>query len=401
MRRRTVVATAVVVSAALAGWAGATPAGAQLPLPDPSPTTTAPPSSPPSRPHPDPTTPPTSAPGGGGPSPSTTAPPSGGGGGGSGGSGGSPAPTAPSDPAPSGNGGNWWVPPSGGIPVPSWAQQIISAHPRTPPNDNSDLLAALAPLQDLGMTAQEAAIVGSGRFPIAGPAHFMDDFLFPRWGPAFRFHQGCDVMADYGLPVRSPADGVARVSNSTLGGLSVYVTEPDGTFYYLAHLSGLADGIANGVPVTTGQVVGFVGDSGNARGGPPHVHFEIHPQGGDAVDPKPILDQWLLEAEARVPELLASFGRSTPGALVGTGLVAELFDDDPSEAVATVAAGAAAPAASAAPGAPDPMAGQDLDDVDWAALARMAEWQQARAGATAFLGPLLPPVLASALVDDR
>ena len=389
MRPTCLAAAAVVAAASLAGWA-AVPAGAQLPVPTPSPTTTAPPSGGgggggghrPGPTTPPPSTPSPSQPAPGPTTPPTTAPPSGG-------SGGS-----------SSSGGNWWVPPAGGIPVPAWAQAIIDAHPRTPPNDNSRLLAALAPLEGLGMTAQEAAILGSGRFPIAGPAHFSDDFLFPRWGPAFRFHQGCDVLADYGLPIRSPADGVARVGNGTLGGLSVTVTEPDGTYYYMAHMSGLADGIATGVPVHTGQVVGFVGDSGNARGGPPHVHFEVHPQGGDAVDPKPILDQWLLDAEARVPELLASFRPPAPQSLVGTTIVRELYDDDPSEAAVALPTGpAAAPAAppAAAPGSTATTDGVDFDQVDWDAVARLAEWQEARAGAAAFLSPLLPPILSGSL----
>lgn len=390
-------AVAVVAAAAVGGWPVGAPAAAQLPLPTTS--TTAPPGGgggggggedpapPPSTPAPSPPTSP------------TTAPPADGGSGGSGGSSGG------SGSGSSGSGsGSWWVPPAGGIPVPGWAQEIIANHPRTPPNDNARLLAALRPLEEMGMTAQEAAILGSGRFIIAGPSHFSDDFLFPRWGPAFRFHQGCDVMADHGTPVRSPADGVARVSNSTLGGLSVYVTEPDGTFYYLAHLSGLADGIGNGVPVRTGQVVGFVGDSGNARGGAPHVHFEIHPQGGDAIDPKPVLDQWLLEAEARVPELLASFRPAAPQALVGTTIVNELFDDEPFEVTAAAppapAAGAPArPSPSSAPGS-TATTGPSFEDVDWDAVARLAEWQEARAGATAFLGPLVPPVLSRAVLGD-
>jgi murein DD-endopeptidase MepM/ murein hydrolase activator NlpD len=403
-------AAAVLAAASVTGWS-AVPAGAQLPVPTPSPTTTAapggggggggghgsPPSStpPPSSPiptTPTTTTPPTTA------SPTTAPPSSGTGSSGTG----------------SSSGGAWWVPPAGGIPVPAWAQAIIDAVPRTPPNDNSRLLAALKPLEDLGMTAQEAAILGSGRFPIAGPAHFSDDFLFPRWGPAFRFHQGCDVLADYGLPIRAPADGVASVGNGTLGGLSVTVTEPDGTYYYMAHMSGLADGIASGVPVHTGQVVGFVGDSGNAKGGPPHVHFEVHPHGGEAVDPKPVLDQWLLDAEARVPELLGTFRPAAPQSLVGTTIVRELYDDDPSEvpaagATARPAAPGPAAAAPAAPGAPAGSAAPastpstepiDFDQVDWDAVARLAEWQQARAGATAFLSPLLPPVLSGAVVGD-
>ncbi len=96
------------------------------------------------------------------------------------------------------------------------------------------------------------------------------------------------------------------ITTGGLGGLAVYVIEPDRTYWYLAHLGGLPQGIVDGSEVTVGQVVGFVGDSGNARGGAPHVHLEFHPGGGPAVDPKFVLDQLLDEAMAGVPQVLAA-----------------------------------------------------------------------------------------------
>ena len=73
---------------------------------------------------------------------------------------------------------------------------------------------------------------------------------------------------------------------------------PDGTYFYLAHLSGLVEGFTNGMAVRTGDIVGYVGDSGNARGGAPHLHIGIYPHGGPPIDPKPVLDQFLAEATA-------------------------------------------------------------------------------------------------------
>lgn len=178
---------------------------------------------------------------------------------------------------------------------------------RTPASSTQALLDALRPLQDLGVSAHDAAMLGMGRFPVAGEAFFRDDFLEYRAGPPVHGHQGNDIWAVFDAPVRSPADGVIRFEEGGLGGKAAYVTEPDGTFYYLAHLNGFAPGLESGSPVTTGQLIAFNGDSGNAKGGAPHVHFEIHPRGGPAVNPKPILEQWLADALAGVPALLRRY----------------------------------------------------------------------------------------------
>jgi murein DD-endopeptidase MepM/ murein hydrolase activator NlpD len=209
-------------------------------------------------------------------------------------------------------GGDGASAPSGGIRVPPEAQRIINSVRRTGPSDNSQLLADLGQLEALGLPQPEAYRVGLGRFPIAGAAHYAHDWLYPRYGPGFRFHLGCDVFAAYGTPVRAPVDGVARSATSGLGGLTVKVVMPDGTYFYLAHLSALVDGFTDGMPVATGDIVGYVGDSGNARGGAPHLHIGIYPRGGAPVDPKPILDGFLAEAEGRLPEVLAAVQASRP-----------------------------------------------------------------------------------------
>lgn len=203
-------------------------------------------------------------------------------------------------------GGDGAAAPDGGIAVPPDAQRIINSVKRSRPNSDSRLLSMLPQLERLGISEAEAYRIGMGRFPIAGPAHFSHDWLYPRYGPGFRFHLGCDIFAPYGTPVRAPVEGVARTANDSLGGLTVKVVMPDGTFFYLAHLSGLVEGFVDGMTVTTGDIVGYVGYSGNARGGAPHLHFGIYPRGKAPVDPKPILDRFLTEAEARIPELVAA-----------------------------------------------------------------------------------------------
>jgi murein DD-endopeptidase MepM/ murein hydrolase activator NlpD len=204
--------------------------------------------------------------------------------------------------------------PVGGIVVPPEAQRIIDSVRRSGPSSNADLLSRLDALRDLGMPEDEVLRVGLGRFPIAGPARYGHDWLYPRYGPGFRFHLGTDVFAAYGTPVRAPVDGVAVSANGGLGGLTVKVVMPDGTYFYLAHLSDLVDGFTNGMAVRTGDIVGYVGDSGNARGGAPHLHIGIYPHGGPPVDPKPVLDRFLYEATALVPAIVDAYDAAKGGA---------------------------------------------------------------------------------------
>ena len=230
-------------------------------------------------------------------------------------------------PAPAGatgaGGGDGATPPAGGIVVPPEAQRIINSVHRTPPSNDVALVAAVHQLVDLGLTEADAYRVGMGRLPVAGVVHYSDDWLEPRYGPGFRFHLGCDVFADFGTPIRAPVDGVATSDEESLGGLTVRVTMPDGTYFYLAHLSSLAAGFANGMAVTTGDIVGYVGDSGNAKGGAPHVHVGVYPRGGPPVDPKPILDQFLVDATKRLPSVVAAYEAAHPTAVPAAARVTE------------------------------------------------------------------------------
>ncbi len=201
----------------------------------------------------------------------------------------------------------------------------LNAIERTSSSSTTELIAALRPLQDYGFTAEEALLMGMGRFPVAGEAYFSDDFGDPRFTPIPHTHKGTDIFAAFDTPVRSPADGVLQYSVEPLaGGNAAYVTEPGGTYYYMAHLSGFVPGLASGSTVRQGQVVGFNGDTGNAKGGPPHVHFEVHPGGGEAVNPKPFLDRWLAEALAAVSTLLAPYQPDSSRSLAALGLARHL-----------------------------------------------------------------------------
>jgi len=120
-------------------------------------------------------------------------------------------------------------------------------------------------------------------FPVANPYAYGNSWLAPRKGHR---HQGCDVFAAKGTPCYACVSGRARISHSHNGGKSIYLNGDDGDVFYYMHLNGFA--VTDG-HVEAGQVIGYVGDTGNARGGACHLHFEVHPKGGKAVNPYPVL----------------------------------------------------------------------------------------------------------------
>lgn len=129
-------------------------------------------------------------------------------------------------------------------------------------------------------------------FPVGDPHSFGDSFGAPRMmGTTFEHaHQGTDIMAPSGTPLLAAERGIiTQMGSDVLGGTKIWVKGESGTYYYYAHLSAFAEGMVNGLVVEAGTVIGFVGDTGNARGGAPHLHFEIHPDGGPAVNPYPLL----------------------------------------------------------------------------------------------------------------
>jgi peptidoglycan hydrolase CwlO-like protein len=143
---------------------------------------------------------------------------------------------------------------------------------------------------------------GGGPFswcPVDPPRSFSDDFGAPRYAGGYHPHAGNDILAPEGTPIRAPFDGVAVDSTNGLGGNAVSVTGAAGHVYN-AHLS--AFGTLG--QVSAGTIVGYVGNSGDAQGGPTHDHFEWHPDVippdlhespygytviGDAIDPYPFL----------------------------------------------------------------------------------------------------------------
>ncbi|HEV7764040.1 MAG TPA: M23 family metallopeptidase [Thermoanaerobaculia bacterium] len=112
------------------------------------------------------------------------------------------------------------------------------------------------------------------------------------WGAARsggRGHQGIDIFAPRGREILSATRGIViTVGASTLGGKIVRVLGPGGHWHYYAHLEKFAD-VQPGDVIPEGRVLGYVGDSGNANGTPPHLHYGIYRFRGGAINPYPLL----------------------------------------------------------------------------------------------------------------
>ncbi len=214
-------------------------------------------------------------------------------------------PTAPQQPAPGPAAGGPGTGSTGGgaggdAPVPIGPNGIQFAFSGA--NSSARLVTILSQLTSYGLPLKDTLLEVAGPFPVAGPAWWMDDWHAPRSGG--RLHQGLDIFAPHGTPLVAVADGVvSQKGTGSLPGLYVEITDAEGTEYFYCHLSGWAEGIEIGTPVTMGQVLGFVGNTGNAINTPSHVHFEYQP-GGTPQPPKPQVDRWVKLAEHRALALL-------------------------------------------------------------------------------------------------
>jgi murein DD-endopeptidase MepM/ murein hydrolase activator NlpD len=128
-------------------------------------------------------------------------------------------------------------------------------------------------------------VIASGDWvcPVQGAVSFTDTFGAPRGDHT---HQGVDMFAALGTPIVAVVSGSMFFQGDPNGGLASYVTGSDGTTYYYAHLN---DYVGGNRSVAAGELIGHVGNTGDAAGGPTHLHFEIRPGGpnGLAIDPTP------------------------------------------------------------------------------------------------------------------
>lgn len=118
-------------------------------------------------------------------------------------------------------------------------------------------------------------------FPVRGPSTFAREFNPPR-------HNGVDIFAELGTPVVAPEDGHVKLGQDPAGGLVFNLTTAGGWRYYGAHLDRQQ---GQDRFVQAGEIIGYVGRSGNARGTQPHLHFEVHPPDAAPLDPYPLLNE--------------------------------------------------------------------------------------------------------------
>ncbi|MGD9701927.1 MAG: M23 family metallopeptidase [Acidimicrobiia bacterium] len=136
-------------------------------------------------------------------------------------------------------------------------------------------------------TAAAPPIVALAAAPVAPKCWYYDTWQAPRVGG--RYHEGVDIGAELGKPVFAVATGTITGQYVDKPGLragnALRLMRADRTYFFYAHMQGFADGITVGSKVQAGDVIGYIGQTGNALA--PHLHLEIHPNGGAAVNPYP------------------------------------------------------------------------------------------------------------------
>jgi murein DD-endopeptidase MepM/ murein hydrolase activator NlpD len=180
-------------------------------------------------------------------------------------------------------------------PVPEPEQPRPSpAAPAAPARGDLPVVRNIGDAEGFRLLAQRPLMV-----PVAGipPASLSDHFELAR---GKRVHEAIDILAPAGTPVVAVDDGrIAKLFTSRAGGLTIYHYDPAGRLtYYYAHLQRYADGLREGMEVKRGDVIGYVGSTGNADTKVPHLHFAVFklpdpPQWwkGDAVNPYPALSR--------------------------------------------------------------------------------------------------------------
>jgi hypothetical protein len=164
-----------------------------------------------------------------------------------------------------------------------------------------------------------ALTAGHYVFPVYGPTSYGDTYGAPRADVSY--HHGDDIFGQLGQPLVAVADGtVFSVGWNDIGGNRLWLRDGQGNEFYYAHLSAFSTLAVNGARVKAGQVIGFMGNTGDAETTPYHLHFEVHPVsllylGYDgAVNPTPYLDAWKRLEDLPFP-VAASWAPSVAGSV--------------------------------------------------------------------------------------
>jgi murein DD-endopeptidase MepM/ murein hydrolase activator NlpD len=189
------------------------------------------------------------------------------------------------------------APPRKPVPPGSSNQRKAGKTPKAP--EPTARGSAQAPLLPVPTGLQPKLTAGGYVFPVYGPSWFTDTYGAFRGDVAGNWHHGDDIFAQLGAPLLACADGIVfSVGWNDVGGNRLWLRDSQGNEFYYAHLSAFSPLAKNGRHVKAGEVIGFVGNTGDAQTTPPHLHFEVHPfsllfMGYDgAVDPTAYLRAW-------------------------------------------------------------------------------------------------------------
>jgi Transglycosylase-like domain/Peptidase family M23 len=190
------------------------------------------------------------------------------------------------------------------------------------PADDGEPLAPPPPFGGFGSPSDARPALDGGPyvFPVLGPAAFVDTFGAPRATVAW--HHGDDIFAPAGAPVVAVAAGsLFSVGWNDIGGKRLWLRDREGNEFYYAHLSAFSPIALEGAQVVAGEVLGYVGTTGDAAGTPAHLHFEVHPVsmlglGYDgAVNPTSYLESWRRLTERSAAAIRAR-AAPRPGAIL-------------------------------------------------------------------------------------
>jgi murein DD-endopeptidase MepM/ murein hydrolase activator NlpD len=159
------------------------------------------------------------------------------------------------------------------------------------------LVVAERRLERHGMAERKALDAAFSPFPVGGLAVWSDTWGAPRYAGGYHPHHGQDLLCAEGTPLLAVQPGVVALGSDSLGGTTIELTLRDGSFWYYAHLDHYAKGLTDGEHVSTGQVIGACGQSGDAT--VPHLHFSYFTASGAARNPMHMLLGWLHRAEHR------------------------------------------------------------------------------------------------------